>query len=282
MKWLIGEISGLVLIASLIGLLVGWLISHFLRSRTVSRTSNRYEGALYERDREISRLRSDLNHESRGRSRAEAELRRPRQANGAAESRSGVTAGSSRTSTVVKTAKGDMSSVKRPALESSGKVNTTVKRPALGQPGKYSVAAKELKGDSASLRVRSDASQAGKLSADDEAYRKIKALAELGERDRQLQYTYSQTGATSVSTSNSKNIDQYQKLLAQKNTQVNDLQRKVRELLASQSKTPEPVGISSVRERQLLSNVEQENLMRRSVRSPAGVKRSESCHWSRM
>ena len=137
MKWLIGEISGLVLIASLIGLLVGWLISHFLRSRTVSRTSNRYEGALYERDREISRLRSDLDHESRGRSRAEAELRRPRQAKSAPVSRSGGATGSSRTTTVVKSAKGGSTtgsttgstkggvpSVKRPALESSGKVVT--------------------------------------------------------------------------------------------------------------------------------------------------------------
>ena len=190
MKWLIGEIGVSLLIASLIGLLVGWMISHFFRSRALGQNRNRYEGALHERDREIRRLRSDLQGRSR-RSGRPASARpgsaprpaTPRQAPTQASTQAGVASGRAPIA---------RPPMQKPAPASSARATestkTSTKRPAIGQPGKYAVAAKDMRGDSASLRVRSDAvSQANKKAVDDEAYAKIKAFAALGERDRQLQ-----------------------------------------------------------------------------------------------
>jgi len=105
-----------------------------------------------------------------------------------------------------------------------------------------------------------------KRALDDEAYSKIKALAALGERDRQLQYSYNHSKVTKTTKSD---VNQYQKLLEQKNTQVDDLQRKVRDLLAAQSKsTAAASSASTVREKQLKSNYEIESYEK--VRAFAG------------
>jgi len=270
MKWLIGEIGVSLLIASLIGLLVGWMISQFFRSRALGQNRNHYEGALHERDREIRRLRSDLQHETsrerNARRRPEAPRTATRTAPGPAKVQTGVAAGPS-----------SAPPVKRPPpTKPSTKVESskvTTRRPAIGQPGKYAAVAKDMRGDSASLRVKTDERKPSKVdqkAVEDEAYAKIKAFAELGERDRQLQYAYTPAAKPEkvIDPSATKALDQYQKLLEQKNTQVDDLQRKVRELLATQSRTPEPVGLSSVRERQLVTNVEQESYEK--VRAFAG------------
>jgi len=60
MKYLIGEIGFSLLIAGLIGLIIGWLINQLIRSRALRRNSNHYEGVLHDREREISQLRSEL------------------------------------------------------------------------------------------------------------------------------------------------------------------------------------------------------------------------------
>ena len=214
MKWLIGEIGVSLLIASLIGLLVGWMISQFFRSRALGQNRNRYEGALHERDREIRRLRSDLQHRGSGRGPAARGPKPPRTA-----APRPANAG-----TGVPPARSSAPSVKRPPLAKpsptteSTKVSTT--RPAIGQPGKYAAVAKDMRGDSATLRVKTDKQTSGvdQKAADDQTYAKIKAFAELGERDRQLQYAYTPAPKPEkvVDPSATKALDQYQKLLEQR------------------------------------------------------------------
>jgi len=286
MKYLIGEIGFSLLIAFLIGLLVSWLINQFFRSRALSQNSNRYEGALQDREREISRLRSDLRSgrgggayrdtsrsgyvagpgsaPDRGRPRRDASvsgIKRPPIKQSATRT-SPAPATTTRTSTSRTAA--PKATAPRPSSATS---TTTTRRPAIGNPGKYSVAAKDIRGDSASLSVRTNKGDSNlKRALDDEAYSKIKALAALGERDRQLQYSYNHSKVTKTTKSD---VNQYQKLLEQKNTQVDDLQRKVRDLLAAQSKsTAAASSASTVREKQLKSNYEIESYEK--VRAFAG------------
>ena len=300
MKYLIGEIGFSLLIASLIGLIIGWLINQFFRSRALSRNSNRYEGALQDREREISRLRSELragrggaygtaDRDSRSRSGYAADAvgtsargRLPRDASVSGIKRPPIrppTSETSRTASqaATRTASQTTSQAARPAPSQASKsrpsgvtsTSTTTRRPAIGQPGKYAVAAKDMRGDSASLSVRANTGRETrdlKRALDDEAYSKVKALAALGERDRQLQYSYNPATVTKTTRTD---VNQYQQLLEQKNTQVDDLQRKVRDLLAAQSKSAATAtGAISVREKQLKTNYEIESYEK--VRAFAG------------
>ena len=87
------------------------------------------------------------------------------------------------------------SSARQPLPSGRSETRVTTQRPAIGQPGKYSVAAKDMRGDNASLRVRppqsppqsgrKDSQTAGRAASgnpseanlkrklDDEAYAKI-------------------------------------------------------------------------------------------------------------
>ena len=293
------EIGLVVLAIALIGMLIGWLLGRSRGSKGISQVRNRYEGELHQRDREIHRLQSrrpvrDTSADGRtgyakgqpsARSReVTREVNRGVPASG--HTRSGVESRGTSDDLVMTGA----ATIKRPPIAASGAnrgqsagarsevtQKITTRRPAIGAPGKYSVAAKDIRGDSASLRVQGPAADSaadiGKLkqAVDDEAYAKVKALAALGERDRQLQYSYTPQPAQVTTTVRQPGLDRYQKELQQKNSQVDDLQRKVRELLASQStqtRTTETVGLTSVKERQLKSNIEQESFEK--VRAFAG------------
>ena len=298
MKYLIGEIGFSLLVAGLIGLIVGWLINQFIKSRALSRNTYHYEGALQDREREISRLRSEL-HSGRGErggargnssrdhsgytadgARRASSRHLPRDASVGGSKQSPGPQSASGKSTQSTSASGRSGVSARPGIKSTRTTETrttetrtteTIRRPAIGQPGKYSVAAKGIRGDSASLSVpaRSENTKELKRQLDDEAYSKVKALAALGERDRQLQYSYNHAPATKTSNSD---VAQYQKLLEQKNTQVDDLQRKVRDLLAAQSKSSAAStaasGATSMREKQLKTNYEIESYEK--VRAFAG------------
>ena len=270
MKYLIGEIGFSLLIAGLIGLLIGWMISQLLKSSSLRRAGNHHAGELRDREHEISRLRSELHRRDAGGrstgSRSTGDRSRRAASNTHRERATGKEVGSRSDQMAKDTARrtaNDTARVKRPAIPQPGS------SAASKSAGNYSVAAKSMRDNSASLRVRqssaSESSNKGMSQAvDDEAYAKIKALAALGERDRQLQYAH----VSAPAQADTKNIDQYQKLLDQKNTQVDDLQRKIRDLLAAQSKATSVSSSSNVRERQLQSNYEHESYEK--VRAFAG------------
>ena len=60
MRYLIGEIGVSILIAGLIGLFFGWLLSRFLRSRTMAESRQVMLSDIQRRDQEIDRLRYEL------------------------------------------------------------------------------------------------------------------------------------------------------------------------------------------------------------------------------
>ena len=60
MKYLIGEIGFSILIAGLIGLFFGWLLSRFLRSRSLAESRQVMISDIRKRDQEIDRLRYEL------------------------------------------------------------------------------------------------------------------------------------------------------------------------------------------------------------------------------
>ena len=60
MKYLIGEIGVSLLIAGLIGLFIGWLLSRFLRSGSATKSHDLMLGDIRRRDQEIDRLRYEL------------------------------------------------------------------------------------------------------------------------------------------------------------------------------------------------------------------------------
>ena len=298
MKYLIGEIGVSLLIAGLIGLLIGWMISRLFRSGAAQQATDYYEGALSDREHEIHRLRSELDHRDSAGWRADNEPMTAGQMRTSAgqapvsasrtNNQSAASGFSARANT---TSRAEGTTARPPASRQSGARQSGPGQPAPGQSGtrqpasresgKYSVAAKDRRGDSASLRMSSDSvsravSKAGSQdpgkprgvrtdaarALDDETYSKIMALAQLGERDRQLQYSYNSGTPNAVAsepTVSKTNINQYQKLLDQKNTQVDDLQRKIRELLDLHKQVQATPAGNSFKEKQLKDNYELES-----------------------
>jgi len=235
MDYLIGEIGISLLVAFLLGCLIAWIMSRLFGSRAIKRERIRQTGIIRQRDQEIRHLRSGRGGYAAGRGAPRGPARQPT-SRGRAQGPSGV---QTRTSGSAK-------------------------------PGTYSVAAKDKRGDSASLRVRPPQGSAGparrpggestesqlRRELDDQTYQKIQAFASLGERDRQLQYSYNDGQSATTQT---QNLSDYQRLLKQKNNQVDELQRKVRDLINTQSSKTVETGGSSIREKQLQSRFEDES-----------------------
>ena len=198
MQYLIGEIGLSLLVASLIGLCIGWLIGRFRASRFWLTNRRRLESDVYHRDREIERLRDDLRYSAasgrgRGGQGARGQHERSQHRGPSASVASGersmsIAAGRGQSDTdryaVARRDMRDSASVTVRGNRPSSATRASDLRDATYTQSRTTASASTQQTDPKTSGSRSDAAMRERL--DEETHQKVQALATAGERETEL------------------------------------------------------------------------------------------------
>ena len=269
MKYLIGEIGIVILIAGLIGLIIGWLLSRFLRRGESADNHETMLADIRRRDQEIDRLRYDLR----------------RSQDAPAVSRAGYSDAGSRSDVPRRGGNDDQQvASKGRTLKTDGTSAVLREKPEQKRAGVDSALASSQAQKEARAVTRAD-TESRVERADKPAGRNEKPARRDAKDDRTAEGAPRRKAETTGQQSADKErafvtrgqldslaradqksglgIKDYQSLLEKKNAQVDQLQRNIKDLLALRKKEPHESsagdGESEERIRTLKLSVEEES-----------------------